>query len=666
MDLNFVEAPAASLASREGDIATPAIQIQNVMPQIECGRYPIKLTVGDLCHVSAEVLKDGHDQLAGRILVHGPDDTSWQIYPITYEVNLDLCKGSFVVDRIGRWMYTIEAWADRFGTWRGDLKKKLDAGLDISLELLEGAELIQSAVEIASGVSRDKLDVAAELLEDQSIDIPQRSAIALDPELSRVMALHVDPGTLTRYHRNLQIIVDRKLASCGAWYEMFPRSQAGSEDRHGTFQTAQLQLPRLAELGFDIVYLPPIHPVGLTHRKGRNNSLVAGPEDPGSPWAIGSADGGYTAVEPQLGTLEDFEGFVAAADGHGLEVALDYALQCSPDHPWVKNHPDWFNIRPDGSIMYAENPPKKYEDIYPLNFWCEDWEALWEACKEIFLFWVARGVRIFRVDNPHTKPFAFWEWVIGEVQRDNPDVLFLSEAFTRPARMKALAKLGFTQSYTYFTWRNAVPELRSYLTELTQPQVAQYFRPNFFANTPDILTEYLQKGGRPAFRVRLLLAATLSPNYGIYSGFELCENVPRDPGSEEYLNSEKYELKQRDWDAPGNINADIKTINRIRRENPALQRLANLTFHTSENDQILFYRKSAPENELFIAVNLVPDQVQESTLHLPLGDLGIGDDQPFEVEDLLSGERFGWRGVRNYVRLDPAERVGHVFRLVSP
>jgi starch synthase (maltosyl-transferring) len=541
----------------------------------------------------------------------------------------------------------------------------LDAGLDVSLELLEGAELIRSAVEIASGVSREKLDVAAELLEDRHTEVHQRAAIALDPELTRVMALHVDPETLTRYRRNLLIIVDRELASLGAWYEMFPRSQAG-EGQHGNFRTAQQQLPRLAELGFDVVYLPPIHPVGQTHRKGRNNSLVAGPGDPGSPWAIGSADGGHTAVEPQLGTIEDFESFVAAAEGHGLEVALDYALQCSPDHPWVKDHPDWFNIRPDGSIMYAENPPKKYEDIYPLNFWCENWEALWEACKEVFLFWVARGVRIFRVDNPHTKPFAFWEWVIGEVQRDNPDVIFLSEAFTRPARMKGLAKLGFTQSYTYFTWRNTLPELRDYLTELTQPDVAQYFRPNLFANTPDILTEYLQKGGRPAFRVRLLLAATLSPNYGIYSGFELCENVPREPGSEEYLNSEKFELKQRDWDAPGSINADIKIINRIRRENLALQRLTNLTFHHSDNDQILFYRKSAPENELLIAINLDSDKAQESTLHIPLGDLGIGDDQPFEVEDLLTGERFRWRGVRNYVRFDPAERVGHVFRIVSP
>ncbi len=478
------------------------------------------------------------------------------------------------------------------------------------------------------------------------------------------MSLHFDPGSITSYDHTLRVRVDRERARFGAWYEMFPRSQGPAPGVHGTLRSAAEQLPRLAKLGFDVVYLPPIHPVGRTHRKGRNNRVIAGPEDPGSPWAIGNAHGGHTALEPQLGTLDDFAYFVKAAEQLGLEVALDYALQCSPDHPWVKKHPDWFTIRPDGSIKYAENPPKKYEDIYPIDFWCDDWEQLWLACKEALLFWIERSVRIFRVDNPHTKPFAFWEWVIEEIHRDYPDVIFLSEAFTRPNRMKGLAKLGFTQSYTYFTWRNTLSELRDYLAELTTTEMAEYFRPNFFANTPDILNEYLQKGGRPAFRVRLLLAATLSPSYGIYSGFELCENVPREPGSEEYLDSEKYEIKYRNWEATGNINKDIAAINRIRREHPALQSLTNVSFHPSENDQIICYRKSHPEGDLLIIVNLSPNKAHESTVHVPLAKFGVAEDETYDVEDLLTGERFTWKGSANYVWLDPAERVGHVLRLI--
>ncbi len=654
------------LRRKHDDTAPPGLVIENVTPQIDCGRYPVKRVVGDTCRVGADIYKDGHDLLAARLLARGPASRAWQFHPMTYDYNSDRWYGSFELDRVGRWEFTIEAWPDAFSTWRSELEKKVGAEFDVSLELREGALLVRKAMERAAGLARARLKLVAESLEQEKVDQADRVATALDPELQKIMSLHFDSTSITSYDHTLRVRVDRERARFGAWYEMFPRSQGPAPGAHGTFKTAEAQLPRLAELGFDVIYLPPVHPVGRSHRKGRNNRLVAGPHDPGSPWAIGNEHGGHTAVEPQLGTLEDFECFVSSARELGLEVALDYALQCSPDHPWVKQHPDWFNIRPDGSIRYAENPPKKYEDIYPLNFWCEDWEALWQACMDVLLFWIGRGVRIFRVDNPHTKPLAFWEWVIEEIQRAYPDVIFLSEAFTRPNRMKALAKLGFTQSYTYFTWRNSVSEVREYLTELTQTEMAEYFRPNFFANTPDILHEYLQEGGRPAFRIRLLLAATLSPSYGIYSGFELCENTPREPRSEEYLDSEKYEIKVRNWNAPGNINEDIEKINRMRREYAAFRHFNNLSFHRSENDQVLFYQKSHAENDLLIIVNLNPRVAQESTVHVPIAELGIGEDEPFEVEDTLTGERFSWKGSANYVRLDPAERVGHVLRVIRP
>jgi starch synthase (maltosyl-transferring) len=477
------------------------------------------------------------------------------------------------------------------------------------------------------------------------------------------MAVHLPAPDAVRHERVYAVDVDREIAGVAAWYEMFPRSQTSDPTRHGTFADAARRLPALAELGFDVVYLPPIHPIGTTHRKGKNNALQAGPGDPGSPWAIGGAAGGHTAVHPALGTLEDFRRFVRAAQGAGLEVALDYALQCSPDHPWVTEHPDWFFIRPDGTIRYAENPPKRYEDIVPINYWCDDYPNLWVACRDIFLFWIEQGVKIFRVDNPHTKPFAFWEWVLGEVKARHPDAVLLSEAFTRPTRMYGLAKLGFTQSYTYFTWRNGARDLTEYLTELTDPEVVEYFRPNFFTNTPDILHEYLQHGGRAAFRVRLLLAATLSPLYGMYSGFELCENLPAMPGSEEYLHSEKYEIRVRDWNAPGNISDDIRRINRLRREHPALRQLPNLRFCSTETEQVLAYHKWAGDDHLLCVVNLDPHHPREAMVHVRLDALGLGPDEPYQVEDLVTGERYAWRGTRNYVRLDPAREVAHVLRL---
>lgn len=636
--------------------------IEGVRPELDGGRFPVKRVVGDRVVIGADVIQDGHDQLAARICYRGPDDRKCRYAPMAYNYDDDRWTGEITVDRIGRWVFTIEAWTDEFGTWRSALENKLSAGDSIDSELLQGAAMIEAAATRARGETRAKLAAAAEALRDTSVPAAARFSAAMSPELRELMDARVDHRFTSRYPKDLEITVDRERARFAAWYEMFPRSQAPEPGRHGSFADAERRLPRLAELGFDVIYLPPIHPIGRTFRKGRNGALAAGPDDPGSPWAIGNELGGHTAIEPALGTIEDFERFVRTARGLGMEVALDYALQCSPDHPWVREHPEWFFVRPDGSIQYAENPPKKYQDIYPLNFWCDNYEELWHACKDILTYWIGRGVRIFRVDNPHTKPLSFWEWLIHEIQSEHPDVIFLSEAFTRPKRMKALAKLGFTQSYTYFTWRNTAQELREYFEELTQTEVAEYFRGVLFTNTPDILSEYLQKGGRPAFRVRLLLAATLLPAYGIYSGFELCENVPLREGSEEYLNSEKYEIRFRDWEAPGNLNADIQRLNQIRRDNRALQLYTNLTFHDSENPAILFYRKSCPDrsNDLLIAVNVDPFHVQETMVHVPLDALGIEANQDFLVEDLLTGDRYTWRGVRNYVRLDPAEKVGHV------
>jgi len=642
----------------------PMLVIEQVTPQVDGGRYPAKRTMGEACEVGAAIFKDGHDLMSARILAKGPGSRVWEYFPLTYDFNSDRWYGSFPLDRVGRWTFTVEAWPDVFATWTDELDKKMEAGQDISSELLEGAAIVRGAAGRAAGITKAKLLAAAESLEDENTQTPERARLALDPELRDIMKLHFDPALVTRHDRVLEIIADRERAAHGAWYEFFPRSTSKVPGKHGTFRDAAVELQRIAELGFDVVYLPPIHPIGRTHRKGPNNTLVAGPDDPGSPWAIGNENGGHTAVEPKLGTVEDFDRFVERANQLGIEVALDNAIQCSPDHPWVTEHPEWFNVRPDGTIKYAENPPKKYQDIYPLNFWCEDWENLWKACRDVFLYWIDHGVRIFRVDNPHTKPFAFWEWVIEDIRREHPDIIFLAEAFTRPNRMKSLAKLGFTQSYTYFTWRNEPADLRDYMIELTQTGMAEYYRGNFFANTPDILTEYLQTGGRPAFRIRLLLAATLSPNYGIYSGFELCENTPREPGSEEYLNSEKYEVRHRDWDAEGNINEDIRLINRIRRENPTLQHLTNLSFQHSENDRLLYYLKAYPGNDLLIVVNLDPKQAHESNLHVPLEHLGIEEGASFVVEDLLTGTHYTWRGRVNYVHLDPSYRVGHVFRVV--
>jgi starch synthase (maltosyl-transferring) len=642
----------------------PAIVFEHVYPTLDGGRHAIKRTLGDTCHVSADIFREGHDLLAARACFRGPGDRSWRYAPMTYDEYGDRWHTQFPLDEIGRWRFTVEAWTDVFQSWRVALEKKREADQDVSLELLEGAEIILDAAQRAPDPVRAKLRARGLELSNQTKPVSERVAQAVDPELTTLMAYLVDTDSLTRHKHAFDIIVDPVQARFVGWYEMFPRSQGTQPGTHATFRDAERRLPRLAQLGFDVIYLPPIHPVGRAFRKGKNNTPTAGPGDPGSPWAIGNENGGHTAVEPDLGTLEDFRHFVTSAAALGMAVALDYALQCSPDHPWLREHPEWFVTRPDGSIKYAENPPKKYQDIYPLDFWCADREGLWSACREIVEFWIEQGVMTFRVDNPHTKPFAFWEWLITTIKDSHPETVFLSEAFTSPKRMWSLAKLGFSQSYTHFTWKNTAPELREYFTLLHQTELPEYFRGNLFTNTPDILHAYLQQGGRPAFRVRLLLAATLSPLYGIYSGYELCENVPVRQGSEEYLNSEKYEIRVRDWEAPGNINEDIAIINRIRRANAALQQQGNLVFHETDNEHFLCYSRTAWQNDLLVVVNVDPKESQEGTVHVPVNDLSLGTDTPYEVEDLLTGERYTWKGSTNYVSLRPEERVGHIFRFV--
>ncbi|HEY4304207.1 MAG TPA: alpha-1,4-glucan--maltose-1-phosphate maltosyltransferase [Gemmatimonadaceae bacterium] len=662
--------------------------IECITPELDAGRYPVKRVVGDVVEVGADIIKEGHDLVSARVLFKGPDDDDWHSSPLTFDFDSDRWTGSFAVAQIGRWTFTVEAWTDRFGTWRSDLKKKVAAGQDVQLELLEGAQFARTASKATrDAAARASLLMTAKLLEDRrEIDIDKRVQRALDDDLLALIEEHFKPTDLTRYRYELGITVDRERARFASWYEIFPRSATGPEaprapqlsDRaddgslntepppHGTFRTAATHLPRIAQMGFDVVYLPPIHPIGHTFRKGKNNSLTTEPDDVGSPWAIGNENGGHDAIEPALGTIDDFDHFVATAAKLRMEIALDYALQCSPDHPWVKEHPAWFHIRPDGSIKYAENPPKKYQDIVPINFWCDDREGLWNACRDVLLYWAQHGVKTFRVDNPHTKAFAFWEWVIAEVQREHPDAVFFAEAFTRPKRMKALAKLGFTMSYTYFTWKNHWWDLVPYAEELTQTEMAEYYRGNFFANTPDILNEYLVDGGRPAFRIRLLLAATLLPLYGIYSGYELCENVPVREGSEEYLDSEKYQLRPRDYDQPHNINADVVRINEIRRQQAALQLYNNLTFHESDNPDVLFYRKALDGQDVLVVATTNATEPQESMVHVPLEELGLVDGEAYVVHDLLTGARYTWNGVRNYVRIDPNIEPGHVFVIEKP
>ncbi|HZD17838.1 MAG TPA: alpha-1,4-glucan--maltose-1-phosphate maltosyltransferase [Actinomycetota bacterium] len=634
------------------------VVIEGVWPEIDAGRFAIKRTAGEEVWVEADVFTDGHDEVA-CVLRHRHEHDDWHETPMEPAGN-DRWRASFIVEELGSYRYTVLGWVDRFATWTHGLRKKVDAGQDVRVDLAIGAGMVGGAARRARGQDAARLrSVAKELRRGGRT----ASALALGEELARLVAAYPDRRYLSTYVRELSVTVDRERARFSAWYELFPRSTSDEPKRHGTFDDVIARLPYLSELGFDVLYLPPIHPIGRTHRKGRNNTPVAGPGDPGSPWAIGAEEGGHTAVHPELGTFDDFERLVAAAARHGIEVALDIAFQCSPDHPWVREHPSWFRLRPDGTVQYAENPPKRYEDIYPLDFETADWKALWEALCDLFRFWIGHGVRIFRVDNPHTKPFAFWEWAIAEIKADHPDVIFLSEAFTRPKVMYRLAKVGFTQSYTYFAWRTSKQELTDYFTELTRTGAAEFFRPSLWPNTPDILTAFLQQGGRPAFAIRFVLAATLGASYGIYGPtYERCEGTPRDAGSEEYRNSEKYEIRA--WDIGGSepLQDLIARVNRIRREHPALQTNATLRFHATDSDQLIAYSKTTEDraDAIVVIVNLDPANVQSGWTDLALWDLGLEADADVEAVDLLTGDRFEWRGARNFVRLDPTVHPAHI------
>jgi starch synthase (maltosyl-transferring) len=628
------------------------IVIEAVEPQLDCGRYAVKREVGDVLEVSADIFKEGHDAIAAAVRYRAEDEAEWLECRMRF-VDNDRWAGTFPLTRNLRYLYTVVAWTDGFGTWASDLRKKHDAGQDIATELVEGVQMVAAAVERADGADRARLAALLAELQDAPT-LAERVAAALAPELLHLMERYPDRWDLTEFEHVLPVQVDRVAARFAAWYELFPRSASDDPARHGTFRDVVAKLPYVRDMGFDVLYFPPIHPIGLAHRKGKNNTLGAGTDQPGSPYAIGGAEGGHRDVHPELGTLEDFRALVEAARREGLEIALDFAIQVSPDHPYAAAHPGWFHVRPDGTIKYAENPPKKYQDIYPLNFYGADWEAQWREWRDVILFWVEQGVKAFRVDNPHTKPVQFWEWMIREVQRDHPEVIFLSEAFTRPKMMRALAKAGFTQSYTYFTWRNFKGEIQEYFTELTQGPMKEYFRGNLFPNTPDILPEFLQRGGRPAFMIRAVLAATLSSVYGIYSGFELCEGTPL-PGREEYMDSEKYEIKAWDWDRSGNIRPLVTRLNLLRRANAALHEYDNLRFYGCDNDHVLFYGRMTEDrgSMLFFAVNLDPFQAHETTLWFPLDVMGIGVNDPWEVEELLTGERHFWQGSGQWVRLEP-------------
>jgi starch synthase (maltosyl-transferring) len=632
------------------------IQIQYPAPAVDGGRYAAKRCVGDTVVVGADIFRDGHDMLRAVARYRGPGERRWReapLRPIDRHLDGVRWEGSFEVGKLGRWEYTVEAWTDVFGTWRDELERKILAGQhDLAGELSEGAVLLRNALDEAKdGEDRALIEHALRTLDDPKAPETSKHDAALGPELFAAVERVDQRHGAASLDEPLTIEVDRERAGFGAWYEMFPRSWGGLE-------SVREQLPKLAELGFDVVYLPPIHPIGRKNRKGRNNTLTARPDDPGSPWAIGAKEGGHDAVHPEIGTIDDLRDLTAAASELEMDIALDFAIQASADHPWLEEHPDWFHRRPDGTLKYAENPPKRYQDIYNFNWDSEDWQGLWDALLAVVIRWVDCGVKVFRVDNPHTKPFGFWEWLIAKVHEHDRDVVFLAEAFTRRAVMRQLAKLGFSQSYTYFTWKNSRWELTEYVSELAHSGEQEYFRPNFFANTPDILHAYLQHGGPAAFEARLVLAATLSPTYGIYSGYEHFENVPLREGSEEYLDSEKYELKQRALD--GLLLPMIARVNAARRDNPALKRLSNVWFMETENDALIAYAKREGANIVLVVVNLDPHQAQEGVAVVPAE---LGAPPAFSVHDLLSDERYQWRIGPNYVRLEPGVRQAHVLRV---
>lgn len=644
------------------EIGQRRVIVEYVAPQVDGGKLPIKRAVGEKVIITAHIFSDGHDLIRAELLYRTEEEKSYRSKEMSYVVN-DEWKASFEISELKTYYYTVRAWLDRFGTWQENLRKKVTAGQKVEVDLLIGSELLEHASSRAKGTDASKLQqIAKKLRQTKRVDNVIR--ICLSEELTNLVNEYPDKSNASKYPIELSVSVSRPKALFSSWYELFPRS-CGSEGKHGTFADCERLLPDIKKLGFDVLYLPPIHPIGKKNRKGKNNSTNYGAGDPGSPWAIGSLEGDHKAVHPELGNITDFRKLVKHAQEHGIEVAIDLAFQCSPDHPYVKEHPEWFQWRPDKTVQYAENPPKKYEDILPLNFETDCWKELWEELKSVVIFWIKQGVRIFRVDNPHTKPFTFWQWLIAEVKKNYPEVIFLSEAFTRPKLMQRLAKLGFDQSYTYFTWRNAKQELEQYLTELTQTEVSEYLRPNFWPNTPDILPEYLQYGGRASFIIRVILAATLSSNYGIYGpAYELCINDAIED-KEEYLNSEKYEIKHWNRNQEGNISAVIERINRARRENSSLQRTRNLKFYDIDNNMMIAYGKTTEDlsNITIMVVNLDPYHKQSGWLVLPLKELGMDPEQTYLLHDILSNDKYIWQGDRNYLELDPRVMPAHILKV---
>ena len=641
------------------------IVIENVSPEIDGGIFPAKRVMGEKVVALADIFVDGHDSISARLLYKSSQEKKWKEAQMEF-IGKDRWRGAFIVEALGMYHYTFVGWVDHYRSWQRDIGKKFDAGQDLQVDILIGIQHIKDAIGRIRGKDKQYLQKLHDLLEEKvKTDMGEAVAVALGEEITGLMEKYPDKKYAVTYEKELQVVVDTPKALFSSWYEIFPRSCPAENGEHGTFRDCEKLLPEIKHMGFDVLYLPPIHPIGKSKRKGKNNSPVAEPEDVGSPWAIGSEEGGHKAIHPSLGTQEDFERFLLKAKEYGIDVALDIAFQCSPDHPYVKEHPEWFRKRPDGTVQYAENPPKKYEDIYPINFESENWKELWDELKSVVIFWINKGVRIFRVDNPHTKSFHFWEWVIKDIKEEHPDVFFLAEAFTRPKIMYRLGKIGFAQSYTYFTWRYTQREFKEYLLELTRTDVKEFFRPNFWPNTPDILPEHLQYGGRPAFIMRLILAATLSSSYGVYGPlFELCINEALS-GKEEYLHSEKYEIKKWDRDAPGNLKDLIARINRIRKENPALQTSWNLQFYDVDNENLLFYGKTTEDlsNILLIVINLDPFHTHSGWVSVPVSELGIDPQQPYLVHDLLSEDKYIWHGERNFVELNPQIFPANIFRI---
>jgi starch synthase (maltosyl-transferring) len=636
------------------------VVIEGVSPEIDCGSFPVKRVVGERVVVSADMYTDGHDSISCVLRYRREEQREWTEVPMTPLVN-DRWQASFLVMELGRYRYSLLAWVDHFLTWSRDFAKRVEAGQDVSIDLEIGARMVDDAALRAPRADASTLKRLAKAMRGAT-----GMDAALSPELGLLMERYADRRFVSEYDKELPVVVDPPKARFSTWYEVFPRSASPDPSRHGTFRDVEAMLPDIVDMGFDVLYLPPIHPIGERFRKGRNNTTEAAPDDPGSPWAIGGTAGGHKSIHPDLGTLDDFRRLVRTARDAGVDVAMDIAFQASPDHPYVDEHRAWFRERPDGTIQYAENPPKKYQDIYPFDFESDDWEAMWNELASVFTYWCEQGVRIFRVDNPHTKAFAFWDWCIDTVKRQYPDTIFLSEAFTRPKVMYRLAKGGFTQSYTYFTWRNTPWELREYFSELTRTPAVDFFRPNLWPNTPDILPEYLQIGGRPAFITRLILAATLGANYGMYApAFELMEHEPLAPGREEYLNSEKYEIRNWELERPDSLRPVISLINRIRHENLALQSDRSLRFHPVDNDQLIAYSKVTDDgsNAIITIVNTDPHHTQAGWVNLQLDEFGIDGDQQYQVHDLLGGGRYIWQGGNNYVELNPLAMPGHVFRL---